>query len=272
MKSPTITLILIYLLYNNLFILRPAWAQGKIEKDTFPFLNTRVLPASGTYLVIKDANVRARPATKGRRVGRRAQGERVIVVGRAKGPWLAIRNEDGKDIGFIYQKTLIPIINGALKNTLEGSLHTVDSQKCKYVVKFEDKTPAEGQIFKFSDYRINWVCEMAGRSLKFNTPMFLTEGPYRGTSESIHQITIDTLGLSNNIESVLSIHILWDRQKQNVKFDSITVKKFGQKPKLNNLKAETVREALHAAVLIAASVWNKSFWTVVGNWQPETRD
>ena len=272
MKSPSITLILIFLLYNNLFILRPAWAQGKIEKDTFPFLSTRVLPASGTYLVIKDANVRARPATKGRRVGRRARGERVIVVGRAKGPWLAIRNENGKDIGFIYQRALIPIINGRLKNTLEGRLQTEDSKKCKYVVNFEDKSPAEGQVFKFSDYRINWFCEMAGRSLKFNTPMFLTEGPYRGTSESIHQITIDTLGLTNSIESVLSIDILWDRQKKHVKFDSITVKKFGQEPKLNNLKAETVRDALHAAVRIAASVWNKSFWTVVGNQQPVTRD
>ena len=272
MRSPTITLIFIFLLYDSLFIYRPAWAQGKIEKDTFPFLNTKVLPASGTYLVRKDANVRARPATKGRRVGRRARGEQVVVVGRAKGPWLAIRNEDGTDIGFIYQRTLIPIINGALENTLEGRLHTLGSQECRYVIKFEDKSPAEGQVFKFSDYRINWICEMAGRSLKFNTPMFLTEGPYRETSKSIHQITIDTLGLSNSIESVLSIHILWDRKKQHIKFDSISFKKFGQQPKLNNLKAETVRDALHAAVRIAASVWNKSFWTVVGNQQPVTRD
>ena len=272
LKSTNIAIILIFLVYTNLFTLRPAWGQGKIEKETFLFLSTRVMPTSGNYLVIKDANVRDRPTTRGRRVGRRARGERVIVVGRAKGPWLAIRNEDGEDIGFIYKKTLIPIINGALKNTLEGRLHIAGSKECKYLVKFEDKSPAEGQVFKFSDYRINWFCKMAEQSFKFNTPMFLTEGPYRGTSDSIHQITIDTLGLAHNKEGVLSIHVLWDRQKQHVKFDSITVKKFGQKPQLNNLQAETVSDALHAAVQIAASVWNKFFWTVIGNSQPQTKD
>ena len=271
-KSTNITLILIFLVLTHVFTLRPASGQDKIEKETFLFLSTRVMPTSGNYLVIKDANVRDRPTTRGRRVGRRARGERVIVVGRAKGPWLAIRNEDGEDIGFIYKKTLIPIINGALKNTLEGRLHIAGSKACQYLVKFEDKSSAEGQVFKFSDYSINWFCKIAGQSLKFNTPMFLTEGAYRETSQSIHQITIDTLGLSESMERVLSTHILWDRQKQNVKFDSITVKKFGQKPNLNNVRAETVSDALHAAVRIAASVWNNFFWAVIGKSQPRTED
>ena len=242
----------------------PTPAQSTEPKHkTIPFLNTQVYPVDGTYLVLQDANIRIRPATKGRRVGRRARGERVRVVGRAKGHWLAIRGEDGKDIGFIYRSTLMPIIDGVLETAIEGRLPVSASRQCHYNLRFEGKTPAEGQAFEFADYGVKWTCDITGRQIIFHTPMFLTEGPYSGTFKPHHQITIDIMDISDNMVNVMSTHTLWDRDKAVVQFDGVTVKKFADKPKVSETKARNLSEALHAAVQISASAWNNSLWTAI---------
>ena len=215
---------------------------------------------NGTYVVLKDVNVRILPATKGRRVGRRARGDRVQVVGRSKGPWLAIRGQDGKDIGFIYRSTLMPLIDGTLATPLIGELKLPNGQDCNYNLRFEGKSSAEGQLFEFSDYQIKWECDLGKGPYIFNTPMFLTEGPYRKTSKRIHQITIDILGLADNMESVFSTHALWDREDANVKFDSITLKRFSRVPKVTKVKADSLTQALHGTIKIATSAWNGPLW------------
>ena len=246
----------------------PALAQtAKPKPKTIPFLKTQVIPTNGTYLVLQDANVRIRPATKGRRIGRRARGDRVQVVGRAKGAWLAIRGDDGKDIGFIYRSTLMPIINGALETTIEGRISISASQNCLYKLSFEGKTPAEGQPFEFADYEIQWICDIAEQQVSFRTPMFLTEGPYRGTSKREHQITIDIMDLADSPENVLSTHTLWDRDKGMVRFDTMTVTQFARKPGIKDLTAETLSEALRAAIRIAVSAWNKHLWEAIARRQ-----
>ena len=256
------------LLASALTATAPTLAQTvELRTKTISFLKTQVYPVDGMYLVLKDANVRNSPATKGRRVGRRSRGERVHVVGRAKGPWLAIRGGDGKDVGFIYRSTLMPVIDGALETTIEGRLPVSTARQCRYELRFEGKTPAEGQAFEFADYGIKWTCEISGQQVTFYTPMFLTEGPYRGTSKRDHQITIDIIDLSDNIENVLSTHTLWDRDKAVVRFDSVTVKKFAGKPKVPETSAGTLSEALQAAVRIAASTWNDALWTAIADRQ-----
>ena len=256
------------LLTSVLTATAPTLAQSvKTQTKTISFLKTQVYPIDGTYLVLQDANVRIRPAIKGQRVGRRSRGERVRVVGRAKGPWLAIRSDDGKDIGFIYRSTLMPVIDGALETTIEGRLPVSTARQCHYELRFEGKTPAEGQAFEFADYGIKWACNISGQQITFYTPMFLTEGPYRGTSKRDHQITIDIIDLSDNLEDVLSTHTLWDRDKAVVRFDSITVKKFAGKPKVLKTDAGTLSEALQAAVHIAASTWNDALWTAIAHRQ-----
>ena len=249
----------------------PTPAQSTEPKHkTIPFLNTQVYPVDGTYLVLQDANVRIRPATKGRRVGVRARGERVRVVGRAKGHWLAIRGDDGKDIGFIYRSTLMPVVDGVLQTTIEGRLPASASQQCHYNLRFEGKTPAEGQAFEFADYGVKWTCDIAERQIIFHTPMFLTEGPYSGTFKPHHQITIDIMDISDNMENVMSTHTLWDRDKAVVQFDGVTVKKFADKPKVSETNARTLSEALHAAVQISASAWNDSLWTAIAQRHAKT--
>ena len=249
----------------------PTLAQTAEPKHkTIPFLKTQVYPLDGTYLVLQDANVRIRPATNGRRVGRRVRGERVRVVGRAKGHWLAIRGDNGKDIGFIYHSTLMPVIDGMLEKAIEGRLPVSASRQCHYDLRFDGKTPAEGQPFEFADYGVKWTCDIAGRQVIFHTPMFLTEGPYSGTFKRDHQITIDIMDLSDNLENVLSTHTLWDRDKAVVRFDAVTVKKFADKPKVSETNARTLSEALHAAVQISASAWNGSLWTAIAQRHAKT--
>ena len=55
------------------------------------YLGIEVDKLRGDYLVLKDANVRTKPDTKGKRLGSVRKGSRVKVVGKAKGGggWLA---------------------------------------------------------------------------------------------------------------------------------------------------------------------------------------
>ena len=98
----------------------------------------------------------------------------------------------------------------------------------------------------------------------------LTEGPYSGTFKRDHQITIDIMDLTDNMENVMSTHTLWDRDKALVRFDAVTVKKFTDKPKVSETNARTLSEALHAAVQISASAWNDSLWTAIAQRHAKT--
>ena len=70
------------------------------------FMGTPVTPHEGTYKALNDVNVRAKPATSGKRVGSLKKGERVQAVGRSKdGLWLALTKDD-KDLGFVYAPLL----------------------------------------------------------------------------------------------------------------------------------------------------------------------
>ena len=95
--------------------------------------------------------------------------------------------------------------------------------------------------------------------------MFLTEGPYSGTSKRDHQITIDIMDLADSPENVLSTHTLWDRDKGMVRFDTMTVTQFTRKPGIKDLTAETLSEALQAAIRIAVSAWNKPLWAAIAS-------
>ena len=70
------------------------------------FMGTPVTPHEGTYKALKDVNVRAKPATSGKRVGGIKKGARVQAAGWSKdGIWLAV-TKDGKELGFVYAPLL----------------------------------------------------------------------------------------------------------------------------------------------------------------------
>jgi len=62
-------------------------SNGANKGETAPktFLGTKIKPKPGIYVVTKDVNVRAKPETKSKRVGRFRKGERITTVGKATG-------------------------------------------------------------------------------------------------------------------------------------------------------------------------------------------
>ena len=241
---------------------QPGYAQKAAKKapvDGVPFLETTVKPLNGTYLVMKPANVRARPLTKGKRIGRLDAGDQVRVIGRAKGPWLAVQGDDGQDLGFVYELTLMPVVDGALDEDVSGELRNA-GRVCQYKIHFDSKSPAQGQPFEFADYEVRWQCAAGVDKGTFTTPMFLTEGPYQGTRKPTHQITVDILELNAGVEEVFSTHVLWDRETNRVTFDSVSVKRFGRAPATASMPATDVPSALQATLMIVHGAWNTGVW------------
>lgn len=72
------------------------------------FMGVPIERMSGTYEITKHANVRARPETKGKRLGGLRRGTRIEVAGKSGG-WFAVRRS-GKDLGFVY-KTLLKMVS-----------------------------------------------------------------------------------------------------------------------------------------------------------------
>jgi len=231
--------------------------------DKFQFRGAEVKRLVGTYLVTKDVNVRAKPMTGSKRVGRYKRGDRIQVVGRAKGAWVAVR-EDGKDFGFVYEPILMPLIDGTLTDDLSGHLKAKESPACDYRIHFAGRSPAQGTMFDIADYEVTWECAADGRKLKFYTPMFMTEGPYQVSKKPVYQITIDFLGLDSESEEIFSSTVLYNKEKGQIIFDSVNMNKYGRKPTVKEWKVKTAPDALNAAVRIVYGAWGNSLWADLG--------
>ena len=235
--------------------LGPVTAAG----EEITFLGEKITPKSGIFIVTKDLNVRDKPDTKGKRVDQFQEGERISVVGKAKGSWLAVR-VDGKDLGFVYGPVLMPLINPVVEEPMTGNAK-IDGGSCAYRAVFEGESPIEGQMFKSADYRAILECQRGGKSFAFEMPLFITEGPYNGGGRSIHQIGMDVLELAQEYERVFSTNLLYDVEKNEVKLDSVSVKKYLVKGKRDPVPAQDVASALRAAIGLAVRSWSPVFWT-----------
>lgn len=240
----------------------PGGTPGKAlaaEKKPTVFLGVKVKPHHGTYLVLKDVNVRAKPKTKSKRIGSFKTGQRIKVVGRAAGAWVAVR-KDGKDYGFVYDQVLLPLIDGTLFKNLEGKASVKDGVNCDFTIQFEGRSPVEGQVFEIADYDILWDCDWAKRKVKFRTPMFITEAPYQMGQKRIYQINIDILDLEGGYDEIFSTIFLYDQDKELVSFDGVSIEKYGQPPKPKEAPAGSVAEALMASAKMGLTAWNKAAW------------
>ena len=234
-------------------------AEKKTPPKPMIFMGVKVQPLHGQYLVLKDVNIRARPKTKSKKVGSFKAGKRIDVVARAAGAWVAVR-EGGKDLGFVYDRILLPLIDGTLKKDLEGKTSVKGGASCQYRIRFEGKSQVEGQVFEIADYDVFWDCLDGKRKVKFRTPMFITEAPYQLGTKRIFQISIDVLDIEGGYDDIFSTTLLYDKDKNRVAFDSVSIKKFGQTPVIKEIPAKTVPQALRAAVIITLATWNKSAW------------
>ncbi len=226
------------------------------------FLGQEIREAKGTYLSIKDANVRAKPMTKGKKLGTIRRGSRVKIVGKAKGAsnWLAVI-KDGKDFGFVYAPILLPLIDGELDKDITGELKRKGAPDCRYTIVFEGHNPVEGASIVVADYDVEFICEeKKEKALVFHAPMFITEVPYDMSSKPVYQISVDILEIQNDIESVLSTGFFYDARMGVVNFSEVSIKGFAQDPKVKKRKVASPAEAVTAAVEMAYSVWNDKVW------------
>ncbi len=233
------------------------------KTEIFPskvlFMGAQIKPIDGMYVITKDVNVRKKPKTGSKRVGSLKKGQRITTVGKAKGGWVAYQDK-GKDIGFVYDTVLYPVIQSALKDSLKGSVSGEKRPKCSYIATFVGKSNAEGQVFQIGDYEIDWDCKYKGKSESFSTLMFLTEGPYDSSKSSVYQITIDVFDVAVNMEEVLSTNFLYDRKKNKLLYDGVSQKRLANDPVEKVVSVTDVPDALHTAIRLAHEAWNRFFW------------
>lgn len=223
------------------------------------FRGVEITPFDVFFIVRKDVNVRSLPTQKSKKVGRLDEGDRISGVGRAKKDWIAYRDQ-GKDIGFVYEPVLYPVIDSSLTQDLSGHLSDGNQPACDYKITFVGKTEAEGQLFLIGDYEVDWDCKKNAKKANFTTPMFLTEGPYISRHPAVHQLTIDILDLAINLEEVLSTNLYFDHEKMLVIYENVSKKRLAKVPSKTEIPVRSIPEALKAAVEFAYEAWNETLW------------
>ncbi|HIJ42366.1 MAG: SH3 domain-containing protein [Rhodospirillales bacterium] len=238
-------------------VVRPALAAET-------FLGLKIDSLKGDYLVLKDANVRAKPNTKGKKIGSVIKGSRVKVVGRAKGgaSWLAVQ-KGGKEFGFVYAPIMVALIDGSLKKNIKGKVSLESGLVCNYTVHFEGKTSVEGELFEVSDYDVICRCRLKGQEFNFLAPTFLAEAPYDFSQKQAYQISVDVLGIGDGYDEIFSTTFIFHRDKKIVVFDNISLSRYGNPPAQEKLPAKTVPQALTAAIRIAFGAWNDKVWQIL---------
>lgn len=243
----------------GLLVVLTAFGAAAQSKTDITFLGQSVTPFVRTYVVTKDLNVRSEPDTSGKKVGSFRGGDRLKVVAKAKGSWLAVR-ADGKDFGFVYGPVLMPLIEAVVDTPLTGKAD-IGGGSCSYRMVFEGESPIEGQMFNSVDYRAMLECRRDNKSFAFEMPLFITEGPYNGGVKSVHQIGMDVLELAQEYERVFSTNLLYDVEKNEVRLDSVSVDKYLASGKTRSVPATDVSSALAAAVTLAVQSWSPTFWS-----------
>ncbi len=225
------------------------------------FLGVNIEQGKSFYLVLKDANVRAKPETKSEKIGTVRRGGHIRAAGIAKGGegWVAVIRDE-KPFGFVYATALLSIIDGELKKELIGSVRVEDAIKCDYVIRYRGRSEAEGEPIEIADYDLISTCRDKGKRFRFFAPMFMTEGAYDLSDKQVYQINIDIVEIRADPDTVFSTVTFYHAKQRKVVFDSVTIKAYAGKKPLRSLPAATVPEALNAAAEIAFKSWNKEVW------------
>ncbi|HEC91293.1 MAG TPA: hypothetical protein ENI55_06470 [Alphaproteobacteria bacterium] len=228
------------------------------------FLGVNIEPAKSLYLVLKDANVRAKPETKSEKIGTVRQGGHVRAAGVAKGGagWVAVV-KDGKPFGFVYATALTSIIDGKLKKELIGSVRLENGIKCDYIIRYRGRSEVEGEPIEIADYDLISNCRDKGKRFRFFAPMFMTEGAYDLSEKQVYQINIDIVEIRDGPDNVFSTVTFYHAKQRKVVFDSVTIKSYAGKKPLQSISAATVPDALNAAAEIAFKSWNSKVWKVL---------
>jgi hypothetical protein len=238
---------------------------GTLSAVADTFLGVEVKSIEGTYLITKDVNVRALPMTASKRISGLKKGSKVKGVGHPKdAAWTAI-NVDGKDLGFVYSPILLPLLNGRIDGDIVGITEIGSERQCKYIIRFEGKSQADGELFEIVDYEVSYACTLNGVTTKFRAFMFMLEAPFKVSKSYVHQITIDLQGVADEVGAVLSTNFLFDPRKNQLLFDGVSLKKMGKNPASKFRAANSLKNALKAAAEVAPSLWTEAIWVNLKN-------
>ncbi|MGB0681842.1 MAG: SH3 domain-containing protein [Magnetovibrionaceae bacterium] len=229
------------------------------------FLDGKIKPQRGPYLVLTDVNVRSLPRTNSRRLSGLKRGSRVMVAGVATNAWYGVENDNGDPLGFVYAPGLMPLLDGTLKESLAGKTALPGKGECKWALAFAGRSPMNDKGATAADYDISFDCRRASKRYRFDGLMFMTEVPYKMDSTPEFQISMDIHALGTDFESVPSVTTVFKLNDAKVAYDGATVAELAGKPDRSSKPAKTVPEALTAAVEIALQAWKPAAWTRLGS-------
>ena len=147
-----------------------ASAPGHAETKSPKFLGQILSASAATYFVLTDANVRGKPLTKSRRVGRMRKGIRVQAAGKAKGT-TGSRSARKERIGVSFCRGAGPRIDGSISAPLSGRL-AVDDLPEEYNIRYEGRHPVDGDVQVISDYAVALSCDFRAKNWHLRPPCF----------------------------------------------------------------------------------------------------
>lgn len=229
------------------------------------FMGVDIVPYHGNFVVTSTVNVRAQPSGNAERLGRFEEDQIIEVVGRIKGgDWYAVVNQ-GKPVGFVYGKAVLPLIDGQLSSPIRGVAKPAAGPPCRYEIRFSGHSKVEGEPARIADYIAELHCGTHGDDFRLPAPMFMTETPYNlRHGDRVFQINVDLLAEalgSTDVEMTFSTIFLFDLDKGVVSFDSISDKGFARSGTKDLSRPATgPAAAVRAALDMALQVWNEKLW------------
>ena len=257
--------------FISLFSIILVFLPGHGRADDL-FANIQLSPSAKTYLVLKDVSVRAKPRNKSTRVGRLRKNERVGAIGKAKRTkWVAVK-KGGKNIGFVYDKALVPVIDGSLMKPISSNIVVGEKSEgklwpCYYKIKFIGKVKIKKSLQVTSDYDLEMECDYKKKTIKINATMFLTELPYLENKKPIFQINVDLYNIPMGAEDIFSTTVLYHALKNKIVFDGVNKEPLKSKEKIIKKEALDLRAVLKGAVAMAHQSWGPIVWSELAKTQ-----
>jgi hypothetical protein len=205
-------------------------------------------------------------------VGRLIKNKRINSIGKVKGTrWIAVRR-DGKNIGFVYGKALIPIIDGKLLKPISSTIigrkdSNIKLWPCIYKIKFIGKVKVEKSLQVTSDYNLEMECNYRKEKIRINATMFLTELPYLKKMVPIYQINVDLYDIPMGTEDMFSTTVLYHAVANKLVFDGVNKKGLGSGKRIKKKEATDVSTALKGAVAMAHQSWGPIVWSELSRTQ-----
>ena len=229
-------------------------------------------PSAKTYLLLKDVNVRQKPMNKSAVVGRLKKNKRVSSIGKAKGTnWIAVKKGE-KNLGFVYSKALVPVIDGKLLRAISGNI-TVPNESglklwpCHYKIKFTGKVKVEKSLQVIADYNLEMEFYYKNKTIKIDATMFITELPYFKRTVPIFQINIDLYDMPIGSDEMFSTTVLYHTLENKIVFDGVTKEGLKARATIMKKDAADLGAALKGAVVMAHKSWGPMVWSELAKTQ-----